>query len=242
MDARRRGNLQKLDTVTLWPGRIAVAFGLLATAGTFGLSLSGCAPEPNEPRFWMRSEAYQAAAEVALARSDIDRNDPSLIARDFTRHIAQNEDGGPVIDNYTPCTLKASELIGADMMRKCSLSPGVGGLEREYVRCPWQTCVIVSVRSETWADPIARQVILSTLADFDKICSAARAYGPNKRFDATAAGCDRPERRERVRLAVEVKPRLFQPCVYRDVRRVAENAITYRPICANRDATLIALD
>lgn len=108
----------------------------------------------------MRSEAYQAAAAVAVARSDIDRNDPSLITRDFTLRLGHGEEGHNVY-NYTPCPLAGSQLIIADKMN-CSLSPGEGGVQDNDPRCPLQTCVVVSVRSETWADPVARQTILRT--------------------------------------------------------------------------------
>ena len=193
-------------------------------------------PSPDQPRFWMRSEAYQTAVAVALARSDIDRNDPSLIARDFTRQFSYVE-GQHSVDSYTPCPLTASELIDANKVN-CSLSPGVGGVWNDP-RCPWQTCVIVPVRSETWADPVARRVIRSTLADFDQICDSARTFGLNHRFDALAVGCDHPDR-QKVRFAIEVKPRLLQPCVYKELSRGERQF--YHPICTNSEAMLVIID
>lgn len=218
--------------------RVVTACVALAASGPSScLALKDTAPDPGQPRFWMRSEAYQAAVAVAVARSDIDRNDPSLITRDFTRETGSLE-GRHMAAHYAPCPLSGAELIGSDRVN-CSLSPGVGGVKSDDPRCPWQTCVTVSVRSETWADPLTRHVILSTLADFGAVCAAARTYGPNKRFDAMAVGCDRQDRQE-VQLAIEVKPRLFQPCVYEETKRGEHYFI--RPACANRDATLIAVD
>jgi len=229
-------NLQKFDLRVLRRGAIAVSIVLAAMTLASCLALLDSVPSPDQPRFWMRSEAYQTAVEVALARSDVDRNDPSLIGRDFTRQLSYVE-GQHSIDNYTPCPLTASELISPNKVN-CSLSPGVGGV-RNDPSCPWQTCVAISVRSETWADPVARQVIRSTLADFDQICASATTFGLNHRFDAMAAECDRPNRKK-VRVAIEVKPRLFQPCVYNELTRGERHF--YHPICANSEATLVIID
>ena len=210
---------------------------LAAMTLTSCLALSNLAPDRYQPRFWMRAEAYRTAAAVAVAQSDIDRNDPSLIARDFTLTFSHVEDGHNV-DNYMPCPLAGSQLFGADK-RNCSLSPGPGGVSEDDPRCPWQTCAIVSVRSETWADRVARQAILSTLADFNKVCADALAYGPNKRFDAVAAHCSRPDQAS-IHLAVEIKQRLFQPCVYKELRR--GERLFYQPICTNPEAALFVLN
>jgi hypothetical protein len=195
----------------------------------------------------MRSQAYETAAAVAVAQSDAARNDPSLITRDFTQPLGHAE-GELSVETFTPCPLTASELIGgwgpafARTTKKgsCSLSPGLGGVKADDPRCPSETCVVVSVRSETWADPVARQVILSTLADFEQVCASARAYGPNTRFNATAAGCDHPERRKAIRVAIEVKPRLFRPCSYEQLTR--DERHYFRKTCTNPGAALVMVD
>jgi hypothetical protein len=187
----------------------------------------------------MRAEAYDAAAAAAVAQSDIDRNDPALIARDFTQQLTFTE-GHHGVDHFVPCPLAGSELIGRweaiGAFGRCWLSPGLGGVRRPSSQCPWQTCIIISVRSETWADQVTREAIISTLGDFNKVCTYARAYGPNHRFDAMSAGCSRASR-EKVMLAIEVKPRVDRPCTYKE----NSDGRTYEPFCTNQGALLIKL-
>src|SRR6516165_7176565 len=92
-------------------GRGRRTFALAATALASCLSFSGCAARPNHPPYWMRSQAYETAAAVAVAQSDAARNDPSLITRDFTQPLGHAE-GELSVETFTPCPLTASELIG----------------------------------------------------------------------------------------------------------------------------------
>ena len=188
--------------------------------------------DASETPIWMRQEAYGAAVDFALAKSDLSRNIPSLIAPDFTQQRDRPTKAGYLLDTFEPCALPSSELLEHTGLagENCTASPGIGGV-RYGAQCSSKSCVMVSVRDETWADPIARQVIMSTLNDHVTVCAYALAHGPNKRSDAWAAGCGR-QRYQPVKLVVEVKPRLLHPCV--DI----PEGKGYRPVCSNPGSIL----
>jgi hypothetical protein len=169
---------------------------------------------------------FENAVSLAVARSDLDRKDPTLVGRDFTR--SEREE-------FTPCTLSAADLIGnsgAHPTANCGLSPGWGGISDDDPRCSAHMvdCVRLSVNSETWADPVSRQVILSALSDFDKMCESNGKSG---------VLCDAKSLRD-VPVAIEVKPRLLHPCVDREFTRGKDHWIS--PVCTNPDATLVIVN
>ena len=217
-----------------------------------GMGLSSCllylAPDPTSHWRNMQWEGYDTAVAVALARSDIDRNDPTLIARDFTvegydrtaRSADRVELAGHYIAgfSYTPCPLSGAELIGPEKVN-CSLSPGADSRSYSDRRCPGGSCVAISVTSETWADPVSRQVILSTLADFDRVCATARTYGPAKEGYVWGLGCDLKDRKK-VGLAVEVEPRMTHPCSYDRIKQGDHYAEHWT--CHNPGATFVVVN
>lgn len=188
----------------------------------------------NQAPIWLRQEAYATAVDVALAKADAERSDPVIERRDFTQE--RNVVGNVAPDSiFESCTLPLNELpahtglIGGE----CTASPGVGGIRRN-AQCPEKTCVVVSVRDETWSDPKAREVILSTLGDHDAVCRYAAQFGPNRRADIAAAGCG-DANYPPVKIGVEVKPRLDRPC------KNIPDGNGSRPICGNPGARLIML-
>lgn len=196
----------------------------------------------DDPKPWLRQEAYGAAATGVLIGLAQAAGNQARVARDLTQVGSFTAELAP---RFLPCARPLS-VLGDDLLQepspqattpqylKCEASPGPLPPGPQPT-CRRAACIVVGVTPETWSDPEARRALTSTLGDHAEACRLASLYANNHAASAAAAGCTGRWRPDHVYVAVT--PRRERPCTSEPVPMPSGTG--WRVRCEPRSTALV---